>query len=460
MSQARKYNLTEGKIFKRLIFLSLPIMATSLMQSAHNMTNMFWLSRLGEGVGERYVAAAGLAGQFVWLSMAFMFMCRIGVEIGVSQNMGKGDPEAAKSYAQNGFFLALTIGVTYTAIVIIFRSLLLQFFDIQDDYVRNIAQNYMAIIALSLPFTFGHFVITGVYNGFGNTKLPFYINSGALLLNIVLSPILIFGFDLGIYGAGISMVTAAVFNFSVKIWAMTKYKNRPFEKYTVFVKVAGDKVKQILKWGVPVAMESALFTMLFMLVSRLIAGYDHLAVAAHSVGMQIESLSFMIGGGFASALTAFVGQNYGARKWTRVRDTYKVAFRFMAGYGLFISCLLFFLAQPLVSIFLNDPRSLEIATAYLRIIALAQFLFCLENVARGGFRGRGLTIKPTIVSISSNIFRVIICYVLFEVMGIEGIWWGIAAAMTMSSVWMLVWHIVNMRKQPKVDEPPRELEAA
>jgi len=410
---------------------------------------MFWLGWLGE----EYVASAGLAGQFVWLSFALIFMCRIGVEIGVSQNMGRGDPDSARAYAQNGFLLAVAAGILYGIFIIIFRRELLTFFVIGSDYVAETAAQYMAIIAISVPFTFGHFVITGVYNGFGNTKIPFYINSGALLLNIILSPILIFGFGFGIMGAGISMVTAAIANLCVKIWAMTKYKNRPFEQYTVFIKIAWDKIKQILKWGVPVATESLVFNSLFMVVTRLVTTFGYGAVAAQSVGLQVESLSFMIGGGFASALTAFIGQNYGAKKWGRLRSTYKVAYAFMASYGLLITAVLFFFAEPLVSIFLSDPFSVEVGTSYLRIIALAQFLFCMEGVATGSFRGRGLTFKPTVVSVSCNIIRVFLCYALAATaLGITGVWWGVAIAMTIRSIWLLVWHKINIRKMPRADE--------
>ena len=449
MDKQAKYNLTEGPIFNKLFKLSLPIMATSLMQTAHSLTNMFWLSWLGEG----YVAAAGLVGQFIWLSFSLIMLCRIGAEIGVSQNMGKGEPETAKAFAQNGFLLAVILGTVVAIPAIIFRVQLLRFFPIESEYVAYIAQQYMAIAVLSLPFTFGHFVITGIFSGFGNTKLPFFINSAALLLNIILSPILIFVFDMGITGAAISMVTAAVFNFIIKIWAMTKYKNRPFEHYAPVVKIAWDKIKQILKWGVPVATESLLFTMLFMLVTRLITSFGDGAVAAHQVGMQIESLSFMIGGGFASALTAFVGQNFGAKKWGRLRSTFRVASIFMAIYGVVITVVLFAFARPLVSIFLSNPDSIWIGVNYLRVIALAQLLFCLEGVATGSFRGRGLTMKPTIVSVSSNIVRVIACYALAATfLGTTGIWVGIAIAMTVKSVWLLVWHRVNLRRLPLVDE--------
>jgi len=449
LSRQAKYNLTEGPIFTKLLKLSLPIMATSLMQSAHNLTNMFWLGWLGEW----YVAAAGLAGQFIWMSFSLAFMCRIGAEIGVSQNMGKGDPQSAKAYGQSAFMLALFVGISYAVLAIIFRRSLLGFFNIENQYVFEIAQQYMSIAVLSLPFMFMHFVITGIYNGFGNTKIPFYINSGALLLNIALSPILIFVFDLGIIGAAISMTVAAAVNLLVKIWAMTRYKNRPFEQYTPFVKVATDKVKQVLKWGMPIGAEQLLFAFLFMFVTRLISSFGEGAVAAHSVGVQIESLSFMIGGGFASAITAFIGQNYGAKKWGRLRQAYRVASIFMAAYGTVITFTLFRFAVPLVSIFLSEPESIAMGASYLRIIALAQFLFCLEGVATGSFRGRGLTLKPTIAGITSNVFRVIICYVLAAtVLGTSGIWWGIALAMTLRSVWILIWHAISVRNQPNEDE--------
>jgi putative MATE family efflux protein len=439
-----KYNLTEGPIFGKLFRLSVPIMATSLFQTAHSLSNMFWLSWLGEG----YVAAAGLAGQFMWLSFAPILMLRIGAEIGVSQNMGRRDEDTAKAYSQNSFMLAVVIGVAFTALVVAFRVGLMGFFNVENPYVAAIAPRYMGLVALALPFNFGHMVITGIFSGFGNTKLPFYINSAALVLNIVLAPLLIFGFDMGIDGAAISMVIAAAANLLVKIWAITRYKGRPFADYTLLVQPARDKVRQIFRWGLPVGAEQFLGAALFMMMTRLIAGFGYGAVAAHQVGMQVEALSFMVGAGFSSAITAFIGQNYGAGDWPRMRATFRVSYIFMGIYGIGITALLFFGAVPFVSIFLSDPESITIGANYLRIIALAQFLFCLEGVASGSFRGRGQTMKPTVVSISSNVFRVIICYALAAtVLGITGVWWGIVAAMTMRSVWVLVWHRLNIKRE-------------
>jgi len=444
-----KFDLTQGPILQRLITLSLPIMATSFMQMAFNLADMFWLSRLSDGS----VAAAGTAGQFLWLSMAFIFIARMGAEIGVSQKMGEGDVDAAKKFAQNALFLAAVMGVAYGAAMIVFRQPLIAFFNIDDAQVVLESEQYLAFTAIAFPAFFMHHVITGAFNGFGNTRLPFYINSFGLALNIAITPVFIFVLDMGIIGAAVGTVIASVVNLGLKLWAIKRYKNRPFKTFRFFFKPEKVYIKQIFKWGVPVAIESALFTILFMVVSRLIATFGVGALAAQRVGSQVESLSWMMAGGFASAVTAFMGQNYGAKKYGRLREGYKISIIAMAIYGVFITFVLFFFANPLIAIFLDDPEAVAIGGNYLRIFALTQVLACMEGVAAGAFRGKGKTVNPTIVSVTSNVLRVIFAYALARTaLGLDGIWIGIAISVTIRSVWMLVWYKFNARKLPKDDE--------
>jgi len=449
LSKAAKYDLTGGPIFKRMVFLSVPLMATSFMQMAYNLTDMFWMGRLSSGS----VAAVGTAGQFLWLSMALMIIGRMGAEIGVSQNVGKGNIDAAKAFAQNATYIALILGILYAVVMIFARGILISFFNIDDAAVVYEAEIYLMISAFSIPFVMLHNVISGTFNGFGNTKLPFYINAFGLALNIIISPMLIFWAGMGIAGAALGTVIASIVNLILKLWAIKYFKSRPFENYAFLIRPSLEKIKQIAQWGVPVAIESAFFTFLFMVVSRLIADFSVGAIAAHRVGYQVEALSFMIGGGFAMAVTSFVGQNYGAKKYSRLRDGFKISALAMAVYGLFITLILYFFAEPLVSIFLNDPAEIVMGGDYLRIIALTQFLFCIEGVATGYFRGRGLTMKPTIVGITSNVLRVIFTYTLARTaLGISGVWIGIAMAMTIKSIWLIAWHFFNVRTMPKTDE--------
>jgi len=445
-----RYDLTQGPILHKLIPLSLPIMATSFMQMAYSLTDMFWMGRLAGGSA---VAAVGTAAQFLWLSMAFMVIGRMGAEIGVSQNMGKGDPAAAKSFAQNAFKIAIVLGILYAAVMIIFNGPLIAFFRIDDAHVVREARQYLVVSALSIPFLMAHNVITGCYNGFGNTKIPFYINSIGLVLNIIISPIFIFVLGLGIVGAAAGTVVASVVNLALKIWVIKYYSGRPFEDYAIFSRIDWGRIWQICKWGLPVAAESALFTSLFMVVSRLVADFGVGAIAAHRVGYNVEALSFMVGGGFAMAFASFVGQNFGAKKWSRLHSGSRISLIVMAGYGVFVTVFLFVFADPLVRIFLDCPYEIQMGGDYLRIVALTQLLFCMEGVAVGSFRGRGLTVYPSVVSISSNVIRVFVTYALAATaLGITGVWVGIAVSMTVKSIWLLVWFKINVRRLPRVDE--------
>ncbi|MDR2183587.1 MAG: MATE family efflux transporter [Clostridiales bacterium] len=451
MRARSKYDLTQGPILQRLITLALPIVATSFMQMAFNLSDMFWLSRLSDGS----VAAAGTAGLFLWLSMAFILIGRMGAEIGVSQKMGEGNVEAAKKYAQNAFVIAAVLGVAYGAAMIAFHRPLIGSFGIEEAQVVLEAEQYLVFTALAFPFFFVHHVITGVFNGFGNTRLPFYINSFGLGINIAITPVFIFVLEMGIIGAAIATVIAQVINLSLKLWALQHYSGRPFEDFNFLAKPQREYVKQIFRWSTPVAVESGLFTLLFMVVSWRIADFGYGALAAQRVGSQVESLSWMMAVGFASAVTAFMGQNFGAKKYGRLRQGYKISIAAMAIYGVFVTAVLFFFARPLIGIFLSDPASVAIGATYLRVFALTQILSCMEGVAVGAFRGKGLTIKPTIVSVTSNVLRVILAYALAETaLGLDGIWIGIAISVTVRNIWLLAWYQLDVRKSPKVDEAP------
>lgn len=444
----KKHDLTQGKILKKLILIATPIMGTSFIQMTHNLVDIFWLSRLSSGS----VAASGSGGMYLWLSMSLLFIGRMGAEIGVSQNIGKGDITKAQIYAQNASTLATILGITYGLFLILLRVPLVSFFDIPEHEVVILTQQYLIFIAFSIPFMYTNAVITGCFTGFGNTKVPFYINSSSLLINIAISPLFIFTFNLGVIGAAVSTSISQFIGFIMFVYAIKKYKHRPFNKFNLITKPQWLYIKQIFKLGVPIAIESALFTILTMLVTRFVAGFGIGAMAIHRVGAQIEALSWLIGGGFASAVTAFTGQNFGASKFSRIREGFKVSVAVMVIWGLIISIIMFFLARQLMGIFFNDQYELQMGIYYLRILAFMQIAICVEGVAAGCFRGRGLTLYPSINSIIFNAIRVPFAYFLsLGPLGLNGIWIGLTIGAILRGISMVVWYIINAKKLPKED---------
>jgi len=453
MNKTSKYNLVEGSIVNKLFFVAGPIILTQIFQMAYNLTDMFWLGRLSSDA----VAASGTAGLFLWLSMAFFLFGRMGAEIGVSQNLGRGDKDTARAFAQNAILVAIVMGLFTATVFITFHETFIGFFGIQEAHVEKDAREYLAIVSFSIPAFFTTAAITGIFNGAGNSRMSMMVNGFGFTLNMILDPLLIFTAGLGIHGAAIATVIAHFLTVCLAIVMLHRSKNRPFEKMKLFIRPKLEIIKQIFKWVTPVSIESFLFTTLTMMLTPLVAAYGAGALAAVRVGNQIESLTWLIAGGYAAALTAFTGQNFGAGKWTRISKGFRMSSVMMSGWGLLVAMLLIIFGGAFYRIFIpNEPDVIALGIHYLQLLAICQLPACLEGVAAGIFRGLGKTVPPSLASISSNILRVILAYlsVAFTDLGLTGIWLAVVVSASIRGIWIFVWYVIYSRKMPKTDDEP------
>ncbi|WP_199898520.1 MATE family efflux transporter [Prolixibacter bellariivorans] len=182
-------DLTYGHIPQQIIKLSVPIMGTSFIQMAYSMIDMIWLGRVGSDA----VAAVGAATFFTWLGISLMLITRTGAEVGVSQSLGSGDNKRAISFAQQSLTGALVLAILYGILTYIFAPGLIGFFKLTNTDVNHNAVSYLRIISAGSLLYYSNPTFSGVFNGAGNSKLPFRINSIGLMLNIVADPLLIFG---------------------------------------------------------------------------------------------------------------------------------------------------------------------------------------------------------------------------------------------------------------------------
>jgi len=296
--------------------------------------------------------------------------------------------------------------------------------------------------------------VTGIFNGAGNSRVSLVINGVGFTLNMLIDPLLIFTAGLGIHGAGFATIIAQSMAACLAIIVLKRHKNRPFEEIKLFILPNKERIKQIFKWVTPVSVESSLFTVLTMMVTPLVAIYGAGALATVRVGSQIESLTWLIAGGYASALTAFTGQNFGAGKWSRIHSGFKISTNMMACWGLFVGIVLYFGGGALYKVFVpNDPEVIEMGIHFLRILAVIQIPACLEGVAAGVFRGQGKTLPPSIASISSNVLRVAAAYgfTYFTGLGLTGIWYALAGSSAIRGIWIFIWYLLYSRETPRVD---------
>ena len=198
---------------------------------------------------------------------------------------------------------------------------------------------------------------------------------------------------------------------------------------TLSIKAVPHKfLRKILGIGTAPAMQRILFSLIGIAIGRIVSIWGTDAIAAQKLGLQIESLSFLLMNGRMQATSILIGQYYGERNTDMIRKCYRTSIRL--GYCISIPATFIFLAFPetILSFFVNEAATIEIGSAYLRIVGFSQLFATLEILTSGAYTGQGLTKYPATVSIVFTTMRIPLALLLGKSlgMGIEGVWWSIS----------------------------------
>ena len=445
----KKIDLTEGGIVEKLVKIAIPIMATSFIQIAYNLIDMMWVGKNGSNS----VAAVGTAGFYPWLAMAFVMFSKIGGEVKVAQSMGEKNTKEVKSYIKSSIELNVFLSITYTLVLILFNKQLIDIFNLGDLEVITMSRQYLVILAIGMIFYFINPVFTSIFIGLWNSSIPFRINTIGLIANIILDPLLIFGFGpidaLGTNGAGIATITAQIIVTCVFVGYIIKNKIEYF-KVKYFRNIELEYFKTLYKLGLPVAIQNALFTLISMAMGVIVASFGPVAVAVQKVGSQIESISWMSADGFASALSTFTGQNYGAYKFDRINKGSKIGLIGALIWGSITTLVLVFLGDIIFRAFINEPDAIIKGVDYLKILGYSQLFMCIEITITGILKGLGRTYIPSVTSIVLNLARIPMAIVLSkpDILGINGIWWSISISSIFKGIILLsIFVILNKSKK-------------
>lgn len=439
-------NLLEGSVLGGLSKLAIPIMATSLVQMAYNMIDMIWLGRLGSGA----VAAVGAAGMYMWLSNGVATLPKMGGQIKVGQTLGADNKKDAAEYAAGAIQLAAILGIILSLIILLMAQPFIRLLGLNGTEAIADGTVYLQIVSIGILFTFINQVLTGIYTAMGNSSISFRATAVGLVINVVLDPVLIFGLGpipaMGVAGAAIATVMAQGVVTIMFIWACKKDQIL-FHQIKILSRFRTNDMKQITRIGLPISIQSMIFTGISMVLSRVVAVFGDEAIAVQKVGSQIESLSWMTAEGFSAAVNSFVAQNYGAGNLARVKKGYKISMFVVMAWGAFCTILLIFFPEPVFRLFIKEQEILPMGVNYLRILGISQLLMCMEITTQGAFGGMGKTMPPSIVSISCTMARIPMAIGLsITVLGLSGIWWSITITSILKGVILVTWFVLVLRR--------------
>jgi putative MATE family efflux protein len=451
--KAGVHNLTEGNVFSGLIRLALPLMGTSFLQMAYTLMAMSWVGRLGGGehseIATKSEAAIGAIGMLLWFSASVAYLAMIGAEVSVGQAIGGKKLRRAAIFASHTTTTAITLGILWSAILFVFAPYILSFFKLSAD-ITSEAVLYLRILTICLPFQFMSYNFAGIYNGAGRSFVPFRNNASGLVVNMILDPILMFTFDLGLHGAAIGTVVAQLFVFSLFYYQVKLGHSRIFHNFSFFIKPRKVFLKRVFYLGTPISIMNSLYAFINMNLARVASIYGgHLGLMSQTTGGQIEGVNWNTSQGFSTALSAYVAQNYAAGKLERGKQAYTYTLRIMLSLGVVVSLLFIFFGAQIFGIIVPQEDAMKAGAQYLLIMGFVQIFMMLELTTQGMFNGLGRTVEPAVISVTCNILRIPLAYYLASHMGIVGVWWAIAISTICKGTILPTWFMVIYRREMK-----------
>lgn len=436
----KKIDLTQGKVINVLTALALPIMGSSLLQFTYNLIDMLWVG----GLGSDAVASIGSSSFFIGLGYSINSLVVIGTGIKVSHAIGEKNNKEVKQYINSGLAINFVISIIYALILIILGKSLISFLSLNNDAVERNSYYYLAMNAPILFFSFFNFLYTRIFSSFGNNGDSLKINAMGMIINIILDPIFIYIFKLGVLGAAVATLIS-----NVVMFILYRIKSNGILHYDKSIGIDKEKVIEIIRLGFPMAFQRILFTMVNIILAKIIAIFGTNSIAAQKIGLQIESITYMVIGGLNGAIASFTGQNFGASKFKRIKQGYYTALLLGIIYSIIMSIIFIIFKEPIIRLFIKDKSTILIASGYLQAVAFSQSFSTIEMVSNGLFTGLGMPKIPAIISIVFTILRIPMALTLMQTLGIDGVWWSIAISSILKGVAVYSIYLIKIRRNYK-----------
>ena len=422
MNKGPRIDLTEGPILKTLVRLAVPVTVSMVMFTVYLMVDLYFVGRLGPEA----VAALSISGNAFFIHLGFSAILGTGGMALIAQAFGRKDYDYAARVFKQCILLALIVGVVEATVGLMIAPAYLKYFGGTGKSLEWGIQ-YFQIFVISFLFMILLYTMGNCYRGMGNTKTPMIIMLQANLMNIVLDPILIFGW-LGLPGMGVR--GAALASVISQIYALAIYG------YLLFVKESHINIKG--KWqlnlgiirknlyiGVPSGLNHFLLAANLLITFRVIGDYGTAALASIGIGFRILQAIYIPVIAVASAMAAIVGQNFGANKYKRITGTFARAWLISTMFMLFCTAVCQTFPDYIIGIFSNDPDVIRFGVSYLRVFSLGFIIVGAIMVFSAVFQGLGKTYPSLIGAVVDNALFAGLVFTLpvYFSWGIQSIWW-------------------------------------
>ncbi|GAA0743384.1 MATE family efflux transporter [Clostridium oceanicum] len=448
--------IEEGNISKVLMKLAVPSIIAMLISAVYNIVDTLFVSMLNNTSA---IGAVSIVFPLFILVSAFGQMFGVGSASYISRLLGEKNREKANKTASVTFFTAIITSVFFTAFGMIFIEEILKIFGASST-IMPYAKGYGFILVSGSIFTILNMTLNNMIRAEGNAKYSMIAISLGAILNIVLDPIFMFTFKLGINGASLATVVAQ--GISTFFLIMYYIRGKSYVKISLKrFRPSLSIYKEILKIGVATLGRQSLSSLSMALMNIAAKPYGDAAVASMGIVLRVISIAMFVIFGYNQGFQPVVGYNYGAKRYDRVIDAIKISLKRTTIFCSICAIIFVFFSTFIISAFSDDLKVIEIGSKTLRIMSILLPSFGFQQVYASLFQALGRGKESIVLSTSKQgIFLIPSVLILPRIFGLEGVMFSNTVADFFTIVVTLFLSIKISKELKKLGNSNKELELA
>lgn len=402
METRERQQITEGVIWKQLLIFFFPILMGTFFQQMYNTVDTIIVGRL---VGTEALAAVGATGPLVSMVNGFFIGVSSGATVVLSQAYGAGDRKGVSDSIHTGVALSLLLGVMLTAIGICLGGRVMGWMGTPENCMAD-ATTYLRIYFAGSVGTVVYNMGAGILRAMGDSKRPMLFLMVTCILNVVLDLLFVAVLHMGVAGAALATVLSQMISAVLPIVVLLRQKEDRLELRKL--RIERSLLGRILHIGIPAGLQFVTFDFSNILIQSGINSFGDITMAAWTAHGKTDALTWMVTGAFGVSITTFVGQNFGAQKYSRIRKGTWTCLAMGVVMVAALDALLLAFRTPILGIYTDNPEVIAVGGMVMLSIMPYEFLFMPIEVFAGTMRGVGNSLMPTLITGSCVcLFRVV-----------------------------------------------------
>ncbi len=388
-------DITGGVIWQQLLLFFFPILLGTFFQQLYNTADAIIV---GKFVGTTALAAVGGAtGNLINLIVGFFVGLSSGATVILSQYYGARQPDKVSDAVHTAAAMALLFGAVLTVGGIALSPAMLAWMNTPAEVMPN-AVAYLRIYFGGMIPSLIYNIGSGLLRAVGDSRRPLYFLIVACMTNIVLDVVLVLGLQMGVAGAALATILSQAVSAVLIILTLCRSR-QSYQLHWRKIRLHMTLMGRIMRIGLPAGLQSIMYSFSNVLIQTAVNGFGTVTLAAWTAYGKLDGLYWMTINAFGMAITTFVGQNFGAGLYDRVRKSVRVCMMMAAGATAVLSVFLLLAGEGLYRLFSNDEEVIRQGMVILRLLVPTYITYLCVEILSGAVRGAGDSLIPTLMTL-------------------------------------------------------------